>query len=66
MGAQPAGPPAGATSRSAPTPTTSTSASCRDDERDATYPKVIAMAPVFAEYQAKTTRVIPLFELTRA
>ncbi|QFS91621.1 Deazaflavin-dependent nitroreductase [Mycobacterium sp. THAF192] len=34
-------------------------------ERDATYPKVIEMAPAFAEYQAKTTRVIPLFELTR-
>lgn len=36
------------------------------DERDATYPKIIALAPVFAEYQAKTTRAIPLFELTRA
>ena len=24
------------------------------------------LAPVFAEYQAKTTRPIPLFELTRA
>ncbi len=37
-----------------------------DDEREATYPKVIEIAPVFAEYQAKTTRAIPLFELTRA
>ncbi|PRC47042.1 nitroreductase family deazaflavin-dependent oxidoreductase [Mycobacterium sp. ITM-2017-0098] len=37
-----------------------------DDERDATYPKLIELAPVFAEYQAKTTRAIPLFELTRA
>jgi deazaflavin-dependent oxidoreductase (nitroreductase family) len=37
-----------------------------DDERDATYPKVIAYAPVFAEYQANTSRAIPLFELTRA
>jgi len=37
-----------------------------DDEREATYPKVVEIAPVFAEYQAKTTRVIPLFELTRA
>ena len=36
------------------------------DERDALYPKIIEAAPVFAEYQAKTTRVIPLFELTRA
>lgn len=37
-----------------------------DDERDAAYPKITAVAPVFAEYQAKTTRSIPLFELTRA
>lgn len=37
-----------------------------DDERDATYPKIVAVAPVFAEYQAKTTRAIPLFELVRA
>ncbi len=37
-----------------------------DDEREATYPKLIEVAPVFAEYQAKTTRAIPLFELTRA
>jgi deazaflavin-dependent oxidoreductase (nitroreductase family) len=37
-----------------------------DDERDALYPKVIEIAPVFAEYQAKTTRAIPLFELIRA
>lgn len=36
------------------------------DERDATYPKIVAIAPVFAGYQAKTERVIPLFELTRA
>jgi deazaflavin-dependent oxidoreductase (nitroreductase family) len=37
-----------------------------DEERDATYPKVTEIAPVFAEYQANTTRSIPLFELTRA
>ena len=37
-----------------------------DDERDAAYPKIVEVAPVFAEYQAKTTRSIPLFELTRA
>jgi deazaflavin-dependent oxidoreductase (nitroreductase family) len=36
------------------------------DERDATYPKITAVAPVFAEYQSNTTRAIPLFELTRA
>ncbi|MEX3654235.1 MULTISPECIES: nitroreductase family deazaflavin-dependent oxidoreductase [Mycolicibacterium] len=35
------------------------------DERDATYPKIVERAPVFAEYQAKTTRAIPLFELVR-
>jgi deazaflavin-dependent oxidoreductase (nitroreductase family) len=37
-----------------------------DDERDATYPKITEVAPVFAEYQANTTRSIPLFELIRA
>jgi len=36
------------------------------DERDATYPKITEAAPVFAEYQANTTRTIPLFELIRA
>jgi deazaflavin-dependent oxidoreductase (nitroreductase family) len=32
-------------------------------ERDELFPKITAVAPGFAEYQAKTTRVIPLFEL---
>jgi deazaflavin-dependent oxidoreductase (nitroreductase family) len=32
-------------------------------ERDELFPKVTAVAPGFAEYQAKTARVIPLFEL---
>ena|SRR5579875_544699 len=32
-------------------------------ERDVLFPKVTAVAPGFADYQAKTTRVIPLFEL---
>lgn len=36
-----------------------------DDERDATYPKVVALAPGFGDYQTKTSRVIPLFELQR-
>lgn len=36
------------------------------DERDAAYPKLTELAPAFAEYQAKTSRAIPLFELTRA
>lgn len=36
-----------------------------DDERAATYPRVAEMAPAFADYQARTTRVIPLFELIR-
>jgi deazaflavin-dependent oxidoreductase (nitroreductase family) len=37
-----------------------------DDDRAATYAKIVDVAPVFAEYQAKTSRAIPLFELTRA
>jgi deazaflavin-dependent oxidoreductase (nitroreductase family) len=37
-----------------------------EDERAATYPKIVEVAPVFAEYQANTTRAIPLFELTKA
>ena len=36
------------------------------EERDALYPRVVEKAPQFGEYQAKTARVIPLFELTRA
>jgi len=35
------------------------------DERDALFDKVTAAAPGFADYQSKTTRVIPLFELQR-
>ncbi|OBH80130.1 deazaflavin-dependent nitroreductase [Mycobacterium mantenii] len=35
------------------------------DDRAALFDKVTAAAPGFAEYQAKTTRVIPLFELSR-
>jgi deazaflavin-dependent oxidoreductase (nitroreductase family) len=34
-------------------------------ERGELFPKVTAVAPGFAEYQAKTARVIPLFELQR-
>jgi deazaflavin-dependent oxidoreductase (nitroreductase family) len=33
------------------------------EERDALFDKVTAAAPGFAEYQSKTSRVIPLFEL---
>jgi deazaflavin-dependent oxidoreductase (nitroreductase family) len=36
------------------------------DERDETYPKVVALAPGFGDYQSKTSRIIPLFELQRA
>ena len=36
------------------------------DERDELFDKVTAAAPGFAEYQANTSRVIPLFELQRA
>jgi deazaflavin-dependent oxidoreductase (nitroreductase family) len=32
-------------------------------ERDGLFPKITAAAPGFAEYQAKTTRIIPVFEL---
>jgi len=35
-------------------------------ERDETYPKIVAVTPAFGEYQEKTSRVIPLFELKRA
>lgn len=35
------------------------------DERDALYPRVVEKAPQFGEYQAKTERVIPLFELVK-
>lgn len=34
-------------------------------EREEIFPKIVASAPGFAEYQAKTSRVIPLFELQR-
>ncbi len=34
-------------------------------ERDAVFAEVTEAAPGFADYQAKTTRVIPLFELQR-
>lgn len=35
-------------------------------ERDELYPKLVEITPVFADYQAKTSRVIPVFELARA
>ena len=35
-------------------------------ERDELFDKVVAAAPGFGDYQSKTSRVIPLFELTRA
>jgi deazaflavin-dependent oxidoreductase (nitroreductase family) len=35
-------------------------------EREELFPKVTEVAPGFAEYQSKTSRVIPLFELQRA
>jgi deazaflavin-dependent oxidoreductase (nitroreductase family) len=36
------------------------------DERDKLFGKITAAAPGFAEYQAKTSRVIPVFELQPA
>lgn len=35
------------------------------EERAATYPKLVELAPVFADYQAKAGRAIPVFELIR-
>jgi deazaflavin-dependent oxidoreductase (nitroreductase family) len=35
-------------------------------EREELFPKITAAAPGFAEYQSKTSRVIPLFELQPA
>ncbi|OBB65554.1 nitroreductase family deazaflavin-dependent oxidoreductase [Mycobacterium sp. 852014-50255_SCH5639931] len=35
------------------------------DEREDILPEITAAAPVFADYQSKTSRVIPLFELQR-
>jgi deazaflavin-dependent oxidoreductase (nitroreductase family) len=35
-------------------------------EREELFPKVTALAPGFAEYQSKTSRVIPMFELQPA
>jgi deazaflavin-dependent oxidoreductase (nitroreductase family) len=32
-------------------------------ERDELFPKITAVAPGFAEYQARTSRIIPVFEL---
>lgn len=34
-------------------------------ERDEVFAKVVAVAPGFGDYQEKTSRVIPLFELNR-
>jgi deazaflavin-dependent oxidoreductase (nitroreductase family) len=34
-------------------------------EHDEQWPKVVALAPGFGDYQANTSRVIPLFELQR-
>jgi deazaflavin-dependent oxidoreductase (nitroreductase family) len=36
------------------------------EERDGIFAKVVAAAPGFGEYQANTSRVIPLFELQKA
>ena len=35
------------------------------EERDEAYPKLVAQRAAFGDYQAKTARVIPLFELQR-
>ena len=35
-------------------------------ERDELYPQIVERAPVFADYQSKTTRVIPIIDLVRS
>jgi deazaflavin-dependent oxidoreductase (nitroreductase family) len=37
----------------------------KGDERDRVFAAQVAVMPGFAEYQAKTTRVIPVIELQR-
>nr|WP_090343831.1 nitroreductase family deazaflavin-dependent oxidoreductase [Mycolicibacterium malmesburyense]CRL75022.1 deazaflavin-dependent nitroreductase family protein [Mycolicibacterium malmesburyense] len=36
------------------------------EERDALYPRLVEITPVFSEYQAKTSRILPVFELVGA
>lgn len=36
------------------------------DERNDVYPQIVSVSPGFGEYQQKTNRTIPLFELQRA
>lgn len=36
------------------------------EERDEVWAKIVEQAPTFGEYQTKTSRVIPLFELAKA
>ncbi|MGV9797242.1 nitroreductase family deazaflavin-dependent oxidoreductase [Mycobacterium sp. NPDC003449] len=36
------------------------------EERDATWSEIVRIAPLYAEYETKTDRTIPLFELVRA
>src|SRR5271156_1312705 len=43
-----------------------TACEVRSAERDGLFAKVTAAAPGFADYQANTSRVIPLFELQRS
>jgi deazaflavin-dependent oxidoreductase (nitroreductase family) len=35
------------------------------DERDAVWPRIVDIAPPFADYQDRTARTIPVFELIR-
>jgi deazaflavin-dependent oxidoreductase (nitroreductase family) len=36
------------------------------EERDEVYPKIVAVAPGFGDYQVNTSRIIPVFELQKA
>ena len=60
------GPTRARTSKSEPTPTTSPPASCRPRSATRRSRRSSRSAPGFGDYQAKTSRVIPLFELQRA
>ncbi len=65
MGAQPAGQPAAHVEVG----TDSYDVVTRElppEERDQAWDEIVAAAPGFGEYQSNTSRVIPLFELTRA
>ena len=44
-------------------PRTATARELPRDERDSVYPRIVERAPGFGEYEKRTDRVIPVFEL---